>query len=74
MAAWLARFEGCARGHSFFSPSFPTCYSSESISRDLDLWAYANAVTLEFSRPGKPTHNGFIEAFNSKLRAECLRS
>jgi len=53
---------------------FPTCYGSAFISRDLDLWAYANDVTLDFSRPGKPTDNGFIEAFNSKLRAECLRS
>ena len=26
----------------------------------LDLWAYANDVTLDFSRPGKPTDNGFI--------------
>ena len=47
---------------------------SEFISRDLDLWAYANNVTLDFSRPGKPTDNGFIEAFNSKLRAECLNA
>jgi putative transposase len=47
---------------------------SEFISRDLDLWAYANDVTLNFSRPGKPTDNGFIEAFNSKLRAECLNA
>ena len=47
---------------------------SEFISRDLDLWAYANDVTLDFSRPGKPTDNGFIEAFNSKLRAECLNA
>ncbi len=45
---------------------------TEFVSRDLDLWAYANEVTLDFSRPGKPTDNGFIEAFNSKLRAECL--
>jgi len=44
---------------------------SEFISRDLDLWAHANDVTLDFSRPGKPTDNGFIEAFNSKLRAAC---
>ena len=44
------------------------------ISRDLDLWAYVNKVTLDFSRPGKPTDNGFIEAFNSKLRAECLNA
>ena len=41
---------------------------SECIPRDLDLWAYANDVTLDFSRPGKPTDNGFIEAFNSKFR------
>ncbi len=50
------------------------CYGSEFISRDLDLWAYANNVTLDFSRPGKPTDNGFIEAFNSKLRSECLNA
>lgn len=24
-------------------------------SKELDLWAYANDVTLDFSRPGKPT-------------------
>ncbi|SMO90607.1 putative transposase [Paracoccus laeviglucosivorans] len=47
---------------------------SEFISRDLDLWACANEVTLDFSRPGKPTDNGFIEAFDSKLRAECLNA
>jgi putative transposase len=47
---------------------------SEFIPRDLDLWAYANGVVLDFSRPGKPTDNGFIEAFNSKLRAECLNA
>jgi putative transposase len=34
-------------------------------------WAYANGVTLDFSRPGKPTDNGFIEAFKSKFRQEC---
>jgi putative transposase len=28
---------------------------SEFISRDLDLWAYANDVIPDFSRPGKPT-------------------
>jgi putative transposase len=38
---------------------------SEFISRDLYLWAYSKQVTLDFSRPGKPTDNGFIEAFNS---------
>ena len=46
----------------------------EFVSRDLDLWAYANDVTLDFSRPGKPTDNAFIEAFNGRLRAECLNT
>ncbi len=47
---------------------------SEFVSRDMDLWAYQNGVTLDFSRPGKPTDNAFIEAFNSKLRSECLNA
>jgi putative transposase len=40
---------------------------SEFVSRDLDLWAYARGVVLDFSRPGKPTDNAYIEAFNSRL-------
>jgi putative transposase len=46
--------------------------SSEFVSRDLDLWAYQKGVTLDFSRPGKPTDTAFIEAFNGRFRAECL--
>ena len=34
---------------------------SEFISRDLDLWAYAKGVTLDFSRPGKPTDTDVVE-------------
>lgn len=33
-----------------------------------------SGVTLEFSRPGKPTENGSIHALNPKLRAECLNA
>ncbi len=44
----------------------------EFISRDLDRWAYWNHVELAFSRPGKPTDNALIEAFNSRFRQECL--
>jgi len=47
---------------------------TEFVSRDLDLWAYQRGVTLDFSRPGKPTDNAFIEAFNSLFRAECLNT
>ena len=45
---------------------------SEFVGRLVDLWAYANSVTMEFSRPGKPTDNAFIESFNGSLRDECL--
>lgn len=46
----------------------------EFVSRALDLWAYANGVTLDFSRPGKPTDNAYIESFNGRLRDECLNT
>jgi len=29
-------------------------------------------VTLDFSRPGKPTDNPFIESFSGSFRDECL--
>jgi putative transposase len=46
----------------------------EFISRELDLWAFMKGVTLDFSRPGKPTDNAFIESLNGKFRAECLNA
>ncbi|WP_294310153.1 IS3 family transposase [uncultured Sphingomonas sp.] len=46
----------------------------EFISKDLDLWAYQHDVVLDFSRPGKPTDNAFAEAFNGRVRAECLNA
>lgn len=45
---------------------------SEFISKALDRWAYDNGVTLDFSRPGKPTDNPYIESFNGSFRDECL--
>jgi putative transposase len=45
---------------------------SEFISKVVDAWAHRNGVKLEFSRPGKPTDNAFIESFNGRLRQECL--
>jgi len=47
---------------------------SEFISKALDKWAYENDVVLDFSRPGKPTDNPFIESFNGSFRDECLNS
>ena len=47
---------------------------TEFVSRDLDLWACQRGVTLDFSRPGKPTDNAFIESFDGKFRAACLNA
>src|SRR6478672_10239825 len=44
----------------------------EFISKALDAWAYRNGVQLEFSRPGKPTDNAYVESFNGHFRQECL--
>lgn len=46
----------------------------EFVSRVLDHWAYCNQVTLDFSRPGKPTDNAVIESFNGRFRDECLNT
>ena len=40
----------------------------------LGQWAYLNGVEIDFSRPGKPTDNAYIESFNGRLRAECLNA
>jgi putative transposase len=46
----------------------------EFISKALDRWAYENGVTVDFSRPGKPTDNAFVESFTGRLRDECLNT
>jgi putative transposase len=46
----------------------------EFTSKRLDQWAYFNRVELDFIRPGKPADNGIIEAFNGRLRQECLNA
>ncbi|TWU50610.1 Integrase core domain protein [Rubripirellula tenax] len=38
----------------------------EFTSKVLDQWAYANGVTLDFSRPGQPTDNAYIFIFQRK--------
>jgi putative transposase len=44
----------------------------EFVSKALDHWACEHGVEVSFSRPGKPTDNAHIEAFNGRLRQECL--
>ena len=40
------------------------------VSRDLDLWAYQRGVALDFSQPGKPTDNAFIESFFHSMKTD----
>ncbi len=46
----------------------------EFTSQAMDLWAYRNSAKIDFSRPGKPTDNAFVESFNGTLRSECLNT
>ena len=45
---------------------------TEFTGRIIDLWAYHHKVRIDFSRPGTPTDNAFIETFNGSMRDECL--
>ena len=47
---------------------------SEFQGRLVDMWAYQHKVSMEFSRPGKPTDNAYIESFNGSFRDECLNT
>lgn len=46
----------------------------EFMSKALDNYSYLNNIKLEFSRPGKPVDNAYIESFNGSLRDECLNT
>lgn len=47
---------------------------TEFVSKALDKWAYEHGMTMDFSRPGKPTDNALIESFNGSFRDECLNT
>ena len=37
-------------------------------------WSQDQRIEWHYIAPGKPTQNAFIEAFNGRLRAECLNA
>lgn len=47
---------------------------TEFTAEALDQWAYNNHIELDFSRPGKPTDNAFVESFNASVRKELLNT
>ncbi|MDH5510934.1 MAG: integrase core domain-containing protein, partial [Nitrospinota bacterium] len=44
----------------------------ELTSVKLADWAEEHGVVLEYTQPGKPTQNGFVERFNRTYRNEVL--
>jgi putative transposase len=44
----------------------------EFIANALCLWAKSKGVTLQFTEPGSPTQNAYIERFNRTYRTEVL--
>ena len=49
-------------------------HGTEFTSKAFDEWAFGHGIKLDFTRPGKPTENSFIESFNGRLRDECLNA
>lgn len=45
---------------------------AEMTGRAVLRWTAERGVAWHYIAPGKPTQNAFIEAFNSRLRDECL--
>jgi putative transposase len=46
---------------------------SEFVGKAMEIWSHQMGVKLDFTRPGKPVENGFVESFNGRLRDECLK-
>jgi putative transposase len=55
-----------------YPTSITVDHGTEFISRALEAWAFYRGVQLDFTRPGKPTDNSYIESFNGRVRDECL--
>jgi putative transposase len=67
------KLERVGRAHGF-PQAIRADQGSEFVARELDLWAYQLGVTLDFSGPGKPTDNAFADAFDGRVRSECLNA
>ncbi|PRD17829.1 UNVERIFIED_CONTAM: Insertion element IS476 uncharacterized protein, partial [Trichonephila clavipes] len=54
-------------------PKVITCDNGTEItSHAMQAWASRHDVRLNFSIPGKPTQNAFVESFNGRMRDEFL--
>jgi putative transposase len=66
---WVARgLEGVGHEVIVADPNFAPMYGMRHRKVKTDR----RGVQFDFIRPGKPVENAFIEAFNGRLRDECL--
>lgn len=66
--------DAVAAARGAYPTSITVDNGSEFYSKDMDSWAFAHGVKLDFIRPGRPMENGFIESFNGRFRDECLNA
>jgi putative transposase len=43
------------------------------LGEDRQSGSVQKKVKLDYSLPGKPTDNAFLESFNGRFRLECIR-
>jgi putative transposase len=70
----VAVMEALRMLHGIVAKRIQTDNGSEFIGKEMDRWAYEHGVTMDYSRPGTPTDNPFIESFNGSFRDECLNA
>ena len=47
---------------------------TEYTSKDFEQWAKDHNIIIQYTQPGKPMQNGFIERFNGSYRKEILNA
>ena len=62
----------CAMERGGFPDTIIVDNGPEFASRHMLQWAAVCNVEMHFIDPGKPSQNGFVEAFNRSFRDECL--
>lgn len=45
---------------------------TEFTSTALDAWAFESGIKIDFTTPGKPTGNGFVESFKGRFSRRVL--
>jgi Integrase core domain len=50
------------------------CFGERTGVSGRGAWSEERGVRREFTQPGKPVQNAYVESFNGRLRDECLKA